>query len=365
MILDFLIKNNIIKQNKLVVDIGMFSTKILDINYSARKINISSAKIFDNIQCYEDGDMDFDNIAKRTYEKVSGSGRSNIVIILPTEITENRIVTIKNKKEKDIPRIIAREHISFGKVSKLTHVIDYAFLGKRIESGDTVSYYLISAVKKSIANELVSAFADYKMKVKTIISGIYAQICLSGLFFDEYENLNRLFVDFGTNSIRVTAFADGIAVYTRTIDFGFESYVKSILGSTETIGKKDITKVLNEIGEVTNLNDSMYGDSFKYLDKSIYISCVNEVDSAVMRELQRIIAVCSSNDISITKIYVTGHILNGFIDKIKEILSVECTYVEFFNNDEKSGRDYVVLTGGSGIDEEFSSTLGATIYPFV
>ena len=51
--MDFLIKNNIIKQNKLIVDIGMFSTKLLEINYAAKKINVTSAKIFDIIVLIE------------------------------------------------------------------------------------------------------------------------------------------------------------------------------------------------------------------------------------------------------------------------------------------------------------------------
>ena len=275
--MDFLIKNNIIKQNKLIVDIGMFSTKLLEINYAAKKINVTSAKIFDNSRNSDEYELDFENIARRTYEKASGNGRKNVVAVLPTELTENKIITVKNKKEKDIPRIISREHMSFGRVSRITHVVDYAYLGKRIESGDTVMYFLISAVKKSIANDLVSAFAEYKMSVKTIISNIYAQICLSELFFDEYENLNRLFVDFGTNSIRVTAFAEGVAVYTRTIDMGFESYIKTISSSSETAGKSDIVKALNQVGEITGLNDSAYGDVFRYLDKSVYVSCVKEV----------------------------------------------------------------------------------------
>lgn len=365
MILDFLIKNNIIKQNKLIVDIGMFSTKLLEINYAAKKINVTFAKIFDNSRNSDEYELDFENIARRTYEKASGNGRKNVVAVLPTELTENKIITVKNKKEKDIPRIISREHMSFGRVSRITHVVDYAYLGKRIESGDTVMYFLISAVKKSIANDLVSAFAEYKMTVKTIISNIYAQICLSELFFDEYENLNRLFVDFGTNSIRVTAFAEGVAVYTRTIDMGFESYIKTISSSSETAGKSDIVKALNQVGEITGLNDSAYGDVFRYLDKSVYVSCVKEVDNAVLRELQRIIALCSSNDINISKIYITGHILSGFEAKIKNDLNIECNYVEFFDNDEKSGRNYAIFTGNSGIDGEFSVSLGATIYPFI
>ena len=363
--MDFLIKNNIIKQNKIIVDIGMFSTKILEVNYSAKKINILAAKLFDNAHVEAEYGFDFEDIARRVCEKISRNGKNDVTVSLPSELTENKIVTIKNKKAKEIPKIIEREHMLFGKVSPITHVEDYAYLGTREETGDTVSYYLISAVQKSIANDLVSAFAEYKLKVKTVLSHVYNQVCLSELFFDEYEQLNRIFIDFGTNSIRVTAFAEGIAVYTRTIDMGFESYVKMIFSSQETAGRPDIIRALNTVGERTGLNLSLYGDIFSVLDKNIYSSCVNETDSMVIRELERIIDLCGANDIDITKIYITGHILNGFKDKLKDIFGVECHYIEFFDNDEKSGKNYALLTGNSGIDSEFTISLGPAIYPFV
>lgn len=37
-VLDFLIKNNIIKKNKLIVDIGMYETKVLETHYEAKKL---------------------------------------------------------------------------------------------------------------------------------------------------------------------------------------------------------------------------------------------------------------------------------------------------------------------------------------
>lgn len=83
--MDILIKNNIIKKNKLIVDVGMYETKVLEVHYEAKKITVTD-----------------------------------------------------------------------------------------------------------------------RLKVKTIVSSVYNQICLSEIFFDEYEHLNRLFVDFGTNSTSMT-----------------------------------------------------------------------------------------------------------------------------------------------------------------
>ena len=46
--MDVLIKNNIIKKNKLIVDIGMFETKVLEAHYEAKKITIINAKTIDS-----------------------------------------------------------------------------------------------------------------------------------------------------------------------------------------------------------------------------------------------------------------------------------------------------------------------------
>lgn len=42
--MDVLIKNNIIRRNKLIVDIGMYETKLLEVHYEAKKITVLSAK---------------------------------------------------------------------------------------------------------------------------------------------------------------------------------------------------------------------------------------------------------------------------------------------------------------------------------
>ena len=38
--MDILIKNNIIKKNKLIVDVGMYETKVLEVHYEAKKITV-------------------------------------------------------------------------------------------------------------------------------------------------------------------------------------------------------------------------------------------------------------------------------------------------------------------------------------
>lgn len=363
--MDILIKNNIIKKNKIIVDVGDFAVKILDVRYAAKRININSAKVIDSSLFKRREGYSFGELAKRVDEETLGTGRKDICISLPNDFYDNKVVVIKNKKDSEIPKILKKDYYTFGRVSPITHVVDYAFLGKREEQGDTVGYYLISAIQKSIASELISAFAEHKLKITSIVSGVYNQVCLSELFFDEYEHLNRLFVDFGTDSIRITAFAEGVAVYTRSVDIGFSSFENLLFESQETAGKSEIKAALTQVGMVTDLLPGLYGDKFALLDKDTYTDCLNKVSDRIISEIDRIIDLCSSNDISVTKLYMTGYVIKGLREKLQDHLGTDCEYLSLGKCYEKEGKTYSLSVNSENIDAEFTNALGMAVYPMI
>ncbi len=360
--MDILIKNNVIKQNKIVVDMGEFELKLIDVHYAAKRVEITGAKILNAANMFKDGLPDITEIARRVNENTSGKGRRNMTVILPASVCECKIITIKNKKLSDISKIIAKEYATFGKVSNLTHVIDFAYLGKREEHGDTVHYCMLSAISKSFANELVSEFADYKMKITTIIPVEYAQVCLSELYFDDYEDLNRLFIDFGTKSTRVTAFSDGIPVYTRTLGYGFESYCKRLFDELEANGKPEIRSALEVIG----LDETKGGNEhFLYIPKDIYYKTVEDTTKEYINEIRRISDMCSNNDITLTKIYYTGFVIPDFAEFLEISTVIKVENIRFGFSDEKEGKDYLVVADTEHLGAEYTNAIGAAIYPVV
>ena len=363
--MDALIKNNIIKKNKLIIDIGMYEIKILETHYEAKKITVVSAKTISSSGIVDESGIDFSEIAAKINEEVSGSVKRDVSISLPSEFCESKIITIKNRKKAEIPKIIKKDYMTFGRVNPVTHIVDYAFLGVREEEGDTVYYYLLSAVQKSVASELVSSFDKYKLRVKTIVSSVYNQICLSEIFFDEYEHLNRLFVDFGTNTIRITAFSEGMAVYTRSIDIGFNSYVKSLFNAQDDAGKPEIVRALANVGERTQLGDIIIGPFFDELNIEVYKKCVSEVDDYTINDISRVIDLCSKNDLVISKIYFTGNILEGFDEKTGDRLDVVTEKVTFHSCEEKDGKGYVLEIDDIDFSKSFINALGLCIYPML
>lgn len=363
--MDILIKNNIIKKNKFIIDIGMYSTKILQVHYAAKKAEVLDAKSILYKGMTEDGKFNFADLAKKVDEEMSGQGRNDVAVSLPAELCECKIITVRNKKESEIPKIIKKDYMTFGRANPITHVVDYAFIGKREEEGDTVFYYFLSAVHKSIASDLIAAFAKYKMKIKTIVSSTYNQICLSELYFDEYEHLNRLFIDFGTNTTRITAFSEGMAVYTRTVELGFNSYAKSLFDVQEKAGKPDIVRALTNVGEYTDFAAGLIGDYFRELDKELYRKCVDEVDNYIIGDISRVIDLCENNDFAVSKIYYTGYVLKGFEKRLSERLNIETQQIAFSALDKKDGKGYTLEIGDADLNEEYSNALGLCISPYI
>ena len=362
--MDILIKNNIMKRSKIIVDVGVHTTKVLNIHYAAKEIYVKEAECFESNFVITENGIDYDELARKVDMHASGSGRKDVSITLPDFLVESKIIQVKNKKESDIDRLIKKEYMHFGKVSPLTHVVDYAFLGKKEEAGDTVRYYLISAVQKSVASELIEAFSEYNMRITTISCSVYNQHCLSELYYNEYEHLNRLLIDFGTKSTRITAFSQGIAVYTRTVDCGFDTYVNKLFETQVYAGRPDICNMLYSTGENVNLEDFKNKEQLVLIDEEEYIETINMVDSQLCNEIKRVIDLCSNNDVIVSKIYYTGFIINGFEDVLKKETGIECEPVSFSLCDEKTGRGYILFTEEE-LGIRYSNALGMAIYPML
>lgn len=357
--MDSLVKQNIIKKNKIIVDIGSKYIKVLSVHYAAKKITVTDAQRIDSTAMFQYG-INYAEIARAVSRAVKSKKNYEISVSLPTNLVESKIITIKNKKQSDIPKLIEKEYSSFGRVSPLTHIVDYAYLGKREESGDTVHYCLIAAVHKNTMQQLVEAFEGCKLKITTVSSAIYDMICLSSLYHDDYENLNRLMIDFGASGTRFVAFSEGIPVYSRSIDTGFNSYVERLFAVQEAAGKPDIIKALSGVGEVSLLTSEHVNKYFKNLDKSIYFQTVADVSSKLMDELLRILTLCENNGVSITKIIYGGSVIGGFDKRLKQI-GIEIEKFDLDMCGEMQAKDFLLWIEEISVGSLYYSALGLAV----
>ncbi len=360
--MDVLIKNNVVKQDKIIVDIGEFAIKVLSVHYVSKRVEISEVLVLDSGFFFENGSFDYSKIACKLNAVLKGRGKKNITIILPNSITETKIVAIKNKKESDLGKVIEGEYSVFGKASKQTHVVDYGCIGKREELGDTVNYCLLSAAPKTAITEIINAFKEYGLRVTTVLPLEATQICLSELYFDDYDDLNRLVVDFGTRSTRITAFSDNVAVYTRTIDYGYQTYLEELFSSLLNAGKPEIKSVLPTVG----CDREQSGNpEFLFINENEYFECVDSVNEKITGEIMRVIDMCVNNDVDISKIYYTGFVIPGFDGVLSASTGLACQNISINCFEEKYGKDYCLAEETGNISSEFSNAIGAAIYPVV
>lgn len=340
----------------------MFKTKVISEYYASKTVSIGFEESFDSSGILKMGIPDFSDIAKGCYNIAQGKEHRDVMVSLPAELVEMKIVSVKNKKETDIKKYIEKEYASFGKASRTTHIFDWAYLGKKEEQGDTVHYCFISAVHKNIVNNLIDAFSKYNMRITLITCSIYNQICLSELYLDDYDYLNRLFVDAGTRTTRVVAFSEGVPVYTRTIGIGFDSFADKIFMAQDKAGKPEIIAALVHIGESGLMTNEMREKYFADLDYRVYFDCVNETAGSLLNEIRGVIELSRNNDIAMNKIYGTGFWIPGLGKRIKSTLGLEYEQVRFLACDEKEGRGYMLLNE-SLLDAQFSKAVGLAVCP--
>lgn len=357
---DTLVKNNIIKADKAIIDIGTYSAKILEAHYTAKHVDIKDANI---IKTGFNGEFDFEEFANNVNAVLAGKVRKDIIVSIPSSMTESKIISIKNKTDRDTKSLVEKQCQSFGKASNITHVINSTFLGKREEQGDSVSYFLITAVSKSTINEIIESFDELGMKITRIVCSQYNQVCLSKFYNNEYDSLNRIMLDIGHKESKITAFADGIAVYTRVINYGFRNYVDKIFKVHTDASKKDIQKALINVGGDIRLVERDGNAFLENMNKNLYLKCISDVDDEILNEISRILDMCNNNDIDISKIFCTGSQLIGFSEKLEESSGIPCENIYFTYEDEISGENFVVIIDAENIEPTFSTAVGLAACP--
>lgn len=360
--IDAAIKYNLVPGHKTIIDIGTDSTKILEVNYASKEINVEEAHF---IKSGYDKEKGFTEIARKIGDTLDRKMSKDIIVILPSSLTESKIIPVKNKSDKESKKILYKQRRNFGKSNPLTHEVRSTLLGTREEQGDTVSYYLITSITKGAICELYEAFDLYKIEITRIVGVQFGQVCLSLLFSEDYDNINRILVDFGNTESRIMVFADRVAVYSRTIPIGFQSYVKKLFDADNTAGKKEILSALINIGD-TDVDEETAKDKLFNIGKSFYYESISEVNKQFFKEFERILDMCSNSEIEVSKVYFSGYVLNGFLTSFMNNTELECELIRFDNDEFKAGDGVVIdIQAEEPLNSRFSNAVGMTICPLI
>ena len=220
--MDFLIKNNIVKRAKVIVDIGHKYIKLLGVKYENKHAVVSCCGKVDSSNIFFNGEISVQELTKSVASFIRTNRLRNcgISLSLPSDIVISKIIEVRNIRLKDLDRHIKTEHYSVNRVNPLTHIIDWTYLGKREQNGDTIHYCLLCAAAKSTLMPVLAEFENRNLKIRTISSTFNDQIHFADLFHNDYENPSKLFIDFGQYGTRVIVFIQGVPVYCREIRYG-------------------------------------------------------------------------------------------------------------------------------------------------
>jgi len=357
---DYLVKKNIIKKSKIVIDIGQKFVKILSVHYEKGKISIHGSAKIDSAACFFEGELsDIKELVKKI-DNALGRKKMNrsseISLSIPSYMGVQKIVAIKNVKPKDLDKHIKKEYPTIGKATSVTHYIDWAYLGQREIGGETVQYCMLAAVSKAHLIPILSEFEKRKLKVTSVTFPTYNLVDLSDLYVNDYEHQNKMLVDFGMSQTRVVVECEGVAVYAREIDIGFNTFADSLFNSFPSIGVPEIVTMLTQMGiREENFLAGLH-------DKDAFFAVIDKLSGDMQNELIRIIQMCDEDGCSITKIICASGVIDGLFNRFSEN-GIEVEQYSFETSERTSGSTFTISAQDEAgeISADFGGAVGIAV----
>jgi hypothetical protein len=352
--MDALVRKNILKKNKVIIDIGHKYIKLLGVTYVNNKINITGSYKIDAAPFFFENELtNYRELVKSINDIISRKKlikNGEISLSLPTGMVEHRIGSAKNIKLSNLNKNVV-SNIGLNKVSELTHNIDWSYLGQSEKNGDTLSYYLVSAINKSIINPLIKEFELKNLRVTTVSFSQNNIISFSDIYCNDFENTNKLYLDFGMTDSRVIVESAGTSIYSRIIDIGFNTFVDKLFSS---FGYVPIPVLVEFVMNVGLKRDQIPPD---ILNETKYFEVMDKVALQWQNELIRIIRLCENEGIAISKIICVNDVINGLMDNfIENDIEVELFCSESVS--ELSGSGYTTLLDSSENYKIFGGAIG-------
>jgi Tfp pilus assembly PilM family ATPase len=355
--MDLLIKKNIIRKNRIIIDVGEKYMKILAVRYEHGRVIIHSAHKLDVSGCFFEGELsDVHELVKRISAEITRNrlnAYTEIVLSLPSNMASHKLIQVKNVKPKDLEKHIQKQNIIFSKFNSITCHTDWAYLGKHERNEETVLFCMIASVNKSHLMPILNEFDKRNLKIAGISFPTYNLTCLSDLYRNGYEHPGTMLLDFGQTSTRIIVEYEGAIVYTREINIGFQTFVDSLVNAFGNLGIPDIIEILTKHSRespplLTGLHNT-----------NAFFDLVDKLISDWQNELIRIIQMCNEEAMPITKIVCVGTMPYNMLSFFEQ----SGIATELFKLTEPiSGNGYTIIPDANiELDELYGNAVGIAI----
>lgn len=345
--MDFLIKNNVIKKVKVIADVGHKYLKIIGVRYENKQAVVFCCDKVDSSGIFLDDEINAHELVRliSSFIRTNRIRNPEISLSLPSSMTVSKIVDVRNIKEKDIDKHIKNEHYNFNRVTPITHIIDWAYLGKREENGDTIHCCLLCATPKSVVMPLLEQFTKCKIKVGLITTDFANQVYFADLFANDFEHMNKMLVDFGQQTTKIIVLLDNIPVYCREIDIGYDIIQSTIFKETG-VGIPEIAARL--LNGVTHDNPE--------LETAVHLQA-----DILYNEINRIIQMFEDDTVSISKIIWSGLCIYDVKNLIDTDGYISVDNFNLCDVDSANGSDYVISAQTMQLDGDFNGAVGMAV----
>lgn len=351
--MDLLIKKNVIRKSRIIIDIGEKYAKLLVVRYEHGRIIINSAYKIDVSACFCEGELaEVQDLVKRIFDAIN-KNRLNpcteIVLSLPAYMVSHKLMQMNNVKPKDLGKHIKKQHIYLSKFNSMTCFTDWAYLGKHERNDETILFCMVSSISKAHLIPILNEFEKHKLKIAGISFPTYNLICLKDLYSNDYEHPGKILLDFGQTSTRAIVVYENAVIYTREIGIGFQTFVDSLFKAFSNIGIPAITQLLTKpCRENTPVHSGLH-------NTNAFFDIIDKLISDWQNELIRIIQMCSEDGMPITKIICANKTLYNMMSLFKDSGIATETFIL---DEPVSGNGYTIVPDTRAeLDEHYGGAI--------
>ncbi len=305
--MDFLLKYNVTKKSRLIIDVGRRYIKLMSVDYAGGEARITETYKTDAYSAYNmEGWLILSALAKIVNEIVNvkkAVPKADIRLSLPSDAVKYKVGAAKNIKPTELDKYV-RDNLGLQRVSTETHNIDKTYLGKKELNGDTLLYYMGGAAEKSFAAEVVFAFGKYDLHISGLSFSMADMTLLAGLLETDAEP-NKVYIDFGAAATNIAVESVGTVIYCREIDIGFFSFTKRISDATG-ISRAEVADLILEGQEPDN-------EDILETWREVYTECVEDWQ----QEVARILNMMDDDGVLVTRAVLLNPLLPQMDERMR------------------------------------------------
>lgn len=337
---------------RILIDVGHKITKIMTASWKNANITVEACCQIDSSRWFSSGALTdiramADDIADVVYIKKYVPA-AEIAVALPSDLGYYAMLTIENTSKRNLKEKVLREMKSISEskgISSTNTVLDWSYTGKSVlNQTQTTTYVHMSTVPKVIVDSILREFKRVKMSVKNITTSVQALIDVSMLYCGDYAHINKMYIDFGAETIKIAVQSEGAVIDLRECAVGYSMIVDGL--KKYGISERDAVSVLLGVKRPNDVN---------LTDEDVAI-VVDNVLSIIKREIKSVVEEYETKNKSITKIIQLKHFSDGSND-IYSFLYQDMK-IETVDTANIANSGYMVSSKNQSVTEAYNGCIG-------